>query len=192
MALDGLRELPSGCYLSLNASPATLLDPRLEGVLTGVDASRIVFEVTEHDDVVDYDAFVTALGRLRDFGARIALDDFGAGFASFRHMVRIRPDIVKVDRSIVAGIDTDPAQQAAITAIRGFVRSNNATLPRPMVGCDTGGSSSSPRRLKHSGRSRFPDLQVGGREDTTLVQMSRCSRGEGTFGLALGRTAPCR
>ncbi len=127
-AIEGLRDLPGDCYLSLNASPATLIDPRLRRVLAGADASRVVLEVTEHDAITDYEALLAAMSRLRELGARIAVDDLGAGFASFKHVLRIRPDIVKVDRSIVASIDTEPAQQAAVSAIRALVSSNKALL----------------------------------------------------------------
>jgi EAL domain-containing protein (putative c-di-GMP-specific phosphodiesterase class I) len=48
---------------------------------------------------------------------RLAVDDTGAGYASFTHVLRLRPDIVKLDRSLIAGIDTDPALRAFVTAI---------------------------------------------------------------------------
>ncbi|MDQ1700877.1 MAG: hypothetical protein QOF57_129, partial [Frankiaceae bacterium] len=48
---------------------------------------------------------------------RLAVDDAGAGFASFRHVVQLRPDQIKLDRDLVSGIDTDPARRALASAV---------------------------------------------------------------------------
>ena len=56
------------------------------------------------------------LGRLREHGVRVAVDDVGSGFASFRHVTRVNPDILKLDRTLVCGIDDDPVRQSLAAA----------------------------------------------------------------------------
>ncbi|WP_147431903.1 EAL domain-containing protein [Motilibacter peucedani] len=127
-ALDLLPELPGTAWLALNVSPATAASPELAAVLRGHDRRRIVLELTEHAEVAEYDALVDALTRLRDAGVRVAVDDAGAGFSSFRHVVRLRPHIVKLDMSLIAGIDTDPVRRALVASLIGFVSTIGSTV----------------------------------------------------------------
>src|SRR3954447_9721713 len=117
-ALADIPRLPDG-YLSINLSPSTLRDPRLAQLLRapGVPTNRIVVEVTEHARVNDYLEAQRVLGALRKGGIRVAVDDAGAGFATFRHILQLRPDIIKMDQSITRDIDTDPARRALATAL---------------------------------------------------------------------------
>jgi len=117
-ALADLPQLPTG-YLSVNLSPSTLRDPRLTDLLLSPDvpADRIVVEVTEHARVADYLEAQRVLGALRKAGVRVAVDDAGAGYATFRHILQLRPDIIKMDQSITRDIDTDPARRALATAL---------------------------------------------------------------------------
>ncbi|MBV9413074.1 MAG: EAL domain-containing protein [Acidimicrobiia bacterium] len=116
-ALADLPLLPG--YLSVNLSPSTLRDPRLTDLLLspGVPADRIVVEVTEHARVADYLEAQRVLGALRRAGIRVAVDDAGAGYSTFRHILQLRPDIIKMDQSITRDIDTDPARRALATAL---------------------------------------------------------------------------
>jgi PAS domain S-box-containing protein len=117
-ALDS-GALPDGVSLSVNASPSLLLDPRLRAALDplGTDLRRVTLELTEHAAVTEYTTLHAALAPLRERGMRLAVDDTGAGYASFAHVLRLRPDEVKLDRSLVAGIDEDAARRAVVTAI---------------------------------------------------------------------------
>jgi len=117
-ALADLPHLPDG-YLSINLSPSTLRDPRLAHLLRapGVPTDRIVVEVTEHARVNDYLEAQRVLGALRKGGIRVAVDDAGSGYASLRHILELRPDIIKMDQSITRDIDTDPARRALATAL---------------------------------------------------------------------------
>src|SRR5436305_8023852 len=117
-ALADLPLLPQG-YLAVNLSPSTLRDPRLTDLLLGprVPAERIVVEVTEHARVADYLEAQRVLGALRRAGVRVAVDDAGAGYSTFRHILQLRPDIIKMDQSITRDIDTDPARRALATAL---------------------------------------------------------------------------
>ena len=129
-ALTAAKSLPAHLYVAVNVSPAACLDPRLGTVLTGsgLPRARIMLEVTERHEVEDYAPLAAALRPLREAGARIAVDDAGAGFASMRHILQLTPDLVKLDRYIVSGIDTDPGQRALAVAMTGFAREIGASL----------------------------------------------------------------
>lgn len=127
-ALQMLDLLPADAWLAVNVSPSTATTGELADMLAGSDCSRLVLELTEHVPVEEYDVLVAALGRLREAGARVAVDDAGAGFASFRHVVRLRPDVVKLDMSLTAGIDTDPIRRALVASLLTFARSIGALV----------------------------------------------------------------
>ena len=126
-ALRAERDLPADAWLNLNVSPDLILagEP-LRSILAGTHRS-LVLEVTEHLAIDDYAAFRAALAGL---GAhvRLAVDDAGAGFASLRHIVELRPAFVKLDRSLVAGVDTDEALQAMIVGLLHFALSTGCRL----------------------------------------------------------------
>ncbi|HET6910031.1 MAG TPA: EAL domain-containing protein [Mycobacteriales bacterium] len=117
-ALKTLDRLPPWCRLSLNASPELILDQRFADLLTAATPlDRICLEITEHVAIERYDDIHQALLPLRERGASLAVDDAGAGYASFHHVLRLRPDTIKLDRSLITRIDTDPARRALITAM---------------------------------------------------------------------------
>lgn len=116
-ALRGLERLPENCYLSVNLSPATVVSGGLRPLLGRIAAERIVIEITEHAAVDDYEALRTGLRPFRNAGMRLAIDDVGSGFASLRHVLRLTPDIIKIDRSLVHEVTTDPAQHAIAIAL---------------------------------------------------------------------------
>lgn len=119
--------LPLGAYVSLNVSPELACDPSgIVAALGGLDRT-VVLEVTEHAPVESYAELRSVLATFGD-GFRIAVDDAGAGFASLEHIVEIRPDIVKLDISLVRGVDTDPARRAMVGAMAFFARDTGATL----------------------------------------------------------------
>jgi EAL domain-containing protein (putative c-di-GMP-specific phosphodiesterase class I) len=128
-ALRSESRLPKGMYLALNVSPALLARDELHEVVAQHDHDRpLVVELTEHQPVEDYAELDVALSRLRDHGVRVAVDDVGSGFASFRHVTRVKPEILKLDRSLVAGIDGDPVRQSLASAIVGFAREVGAIV----------------------------------------------------------------
>jgi len=119
-ALRQIDCLPSGAFMSVNASPMTAVAPELEVLLAGHPADRVVLELTEQARVDDYDALLSALGRLRRHGVRIAVDDTGAGYAGFQHLLRLRPDILKLDTMLTRGIDDDPVRRSLAAALVTF------------------------------------------------------------------------
>lgn len=120
LALEELDRLPAAAYLSVNVSPQTVLSAHLPALLRDVDAARIVLELTEHMPVDDYPALNDALHRLRAEGMRLAVDDAGAGFSSLHHILLVRPEIVKLDVSLVTGVDTDVARRALVGGLCHF------------------------------------------------------------------------
>lgn len=121
-ALGLLPGLPPDVFLAINVSPAALEDPAVLELLEESDLSRVVVEVTEHEAVGDYQAVRATLADLRRQGARIAVDDTGAGFASLRHVLMLQPDVVKLDTSLSRAVHHDERQQKLVTALLTFAR----------------------------------------------------------------------
>ncbi len=111
-------QLPAGAWLSVNVSPEVVLSrgPLIE-VLSRC-SRQLVVEITEHAPVDDYAALRAAARALGD--ARVAVDDAGAGFASMQHVVELQPDIVKLDISLVRGVDADPVRQGLVAGMVHF------------------------------------------------------------------------
>ena len=107
-------------YIAMNVSPATLLTPECGDLLGRLPLSRVLLELSEHDQVEDYAALDAALAPFRADGLRLAIDDVGAGFSSLRHIVVTAPDVIKIDRSIVAGLDTDPVLETLVRSLTEF------------------------------------------------------------------------
>jgi EAL domain-containing protein (putative c-di-GMP-specific phosphodiesterase class I) len=119
-ALDVLDGLPEGITLSVNLSPTALLRPEVTALLLDAAPGRLLIEITEHEPVHDYPALLRALSGLRRAGARIGIDDFGAGHSSLRHVLQLAPDVVKLDISIIRNVDVDPSRQALVEAMLAF------------------------------------------------------------------------
>ena len=118
---------PPGTFLALNVSPAALLSPEVKRALP-FDLDGIVIELTEHEAFDEDGALELELAALRERGARIALDDAGAGYAGLQQLIRLRPEIVKVDRSLIAGIHKDASKLALLQALAGFAGTTGAAV----------------------------------------------------------------
>ena len=117
-ALDGASHLPSGAFLSINVSPSLVLRGARRFVKQVKTSTRgIVLELTEHVPIDDYPTVREALARL---DVSLAVDDAGAGFASLRHILELRPTYTKLDISLVRGIDGDDLRQALATGLQYF------------------------------------------------------------------------
>ncbi len=117
LALRGLERLDPSIKLTLNLSPSSVLSPSLPRLLEGAPLGRVVIELTEHAEVPCYGALRAALAPLRARGLRLAIDDVGAGHATFRHVLDLAPELIKLDRSLIAGIDGDSARRALADAL---------------------------------------------------------------------------
>jgi len=127
-ALDRQPDMGTDLFLAVNLGPEALASPRLPKVLSGAEASRIVLEITEHAQVTDYDALILALARLRDAGTRIAVDDAGAGYSSLQHILRVSPDVIKLDITLTRDVDSDPVRCALAASLVSFSRHSSAVL----------------------------------------------------------------
>ncbi len=119
-ALRHLADLAPDTYLSLNVTPITVLKPDFADSFAGHPLNRLVLEITEHACVDDYEKIAQALEPLRQKGLKLAVDDAGAGYASFRHILKLKPDIIKLDRSLIQHIDSSSDQRTLAAALVQF------------------------------------------------------------------------
>lgn len=115
-ALETLGHVPEGKYAAVNVSPATILSGQIERELAGVETTKLVLEVTEHQQVTDFAVLAEALARLKG-KVRIAIDDVGTGYSGLRHIVDLKPDILKMDMALTRDIHKDPARRALTGAL---------------------------------------------------------------------------
>jgi EAL domain-containing protein (putative c-di-GMP-specific phosphodiesterase class I) len=128
-AFTAMEALPAQTFLSLNASPDFLASPECAALLKSRDSLEgIVIEVTEHEAITDYDRLSASLARYRARGAAVAVDDAGAGYASMSHVLALRPELIKLDRAIVANCDMDPAKAALVEMVGSFAGRIDSSL----------------------------------------------------------------
>jgi EAL domain-containing protein (putative c-di-GMP-specific phosphodiesterase class I) len=111
-ATEVIETLPPGAFLSVNCSPCTIASSRFGPALEDVPVERLVIEVAENAAVTDYGALVEPLEDLRARGGRLAVDGVGAGYANLRHILRLSPDLIKLDIAMTRGIDADRVRHA--------------------------------------------------------------------------------
>jgi EAL domain-containing protein (putative c-di-GMP-specific phosphodiesterase class I) len=128
VAVRQIETLPDGLFMSMNVSPEAVSSPLLAALLRRVPGGRIVIELTEHARVDDYEALDEVLAPLRSRGVRLAVDDAGAGFATLQHILRLQPDLIKLDLSLTRDIDKDPVRRALASSLVSFAREINAQL----------------------------------------------------------------
>jgi EAL domain-containing protein (putative c-di-GMP-specific phosphodiesterase class I) len=127
-ALTALGSIPEHLTLSVNVGPETLASDALVPVLDAGRGRRVAVELTEHAAVQDYKLLEGAIATLREHGVLLAIDDTGAGFASLAHIVKLAPDLVKLDRWIVEGVAADPVRRALVLALVGFAHELGARV----------------------------------------------------------------
>ena len=115
-------------FMSVNVSPSVAITDAFLEHLSAVPAQQIVVELTEHTRIDDYKASMRSFGHLRSLGMRIAVDDAGAGYSGLQHILRLRPDIVKLDQGLTGGIDTDAAKRALAISMVSFAHEIGAVL----------------------------------------------------------------
>lgn len=119
-----VRELPEGTDMFVNVHPSDLADEELfspRSALAGVGA-RIVLEITERASLSPVHDVAARIAALRGMGYRIALDDFGDGYAGLTSFARLRPDVVKLDLSIVRDVDADDMKGKLIAGMVSMCR----------------------------------------------------------------------
>jgi EAL domain-containing protein (putative c-di-GMP-specific phosphodiesterase class I) len=143
-AVDAAAALPADCWLSVNSSPNLLVEPDTLAEILAPVQRQVVIELSEHDAIEDYAPIAAAFGRLGP-GRHLAVDDAGAGFASLRHILEVRPAFVKLDIGLVQGLAVDMARTALVA---GFVRfATDAGFTLIAEGIETDADRRALRRL---------------------------------------------
>lgn len=121
-------EIPgtANLQISVNLSPLQVRSDIIATVRevladTGVHPGHLLLELTEDVLLDDVQAAVEVLAGLRGLGVHLAIDDFGAGYSSLAYLKRLPVDVVKLDRSLLGEVETDPAALALYDAVVGLV-----------------------------------------------------------------------
>lgn len=128
LALAHLDELPEHQLLSVNVSPDTVAAPEFTELLASAPGHRLLVELTESTVIGDYPTLLASIDSARRRGVRIAVDDAGAGYAGLQQIIRLRPDVIKLDRSIIEGIDRDPVRRALATSLVAFGHDTSSAI----------------------------------------------------------------
>ena len=122
-AIDKMSAFSNNTSFSLNISPEYVINGAVERALTQhILDKKIVLEVTEHAQITDYRAFRNAVESLRNQGVRLAIDDVGAGYSNFQHILELGADIIKLDISLIRNIDTDTSRKALTAALIAYAK----------------------------------------------------------------------
>ena len=127
-ALTSFAKLPAGAYVTFNVSPNIVLNGNLGRAFAGAPLERIVLEINEHVSFREYDEIAKVLAPLREKGLRTSVDETGAGISSFRHIVCMKPDVIKLDMSLTRGIESDAGKRAITSSVIQFARDHKAEL----------------------------------------------------------------
>ena len=120
-ALAARSTLPANCFLTLNVSPELLSTEEIRSVWRNEgNLGGIVVELTEQTPIDSYVGLEPDLNQLRAAGALIAVDDAGAGYAGLRHLLALRPSLIKIDRELIQDVDRDEAKRALIEMLGTF------------------------------------------------------------------------
>ena len=126
-ALVACAELPENSWVSVNVSPTLVMEDDSLGELLATCPRDVVLELSEQERVEDY-AKLQSRVRALDPKVGLSIDDAGSGFASLRHILLLQPEYVKLDRSWVQDVDTDPARQALIAGLVHFSETTGCRL----------------------------------------------------------------
>ncbi|MBP7226673.1 MAG: EAL domain-containing protein, partial [Aliarcobacter sp.] len=100
------------------------LDKNLDKI-DNENKDRIVFEILESDYITDYTLLEDFIMKYRNQGIKIAIDDFGTGYSNFSHIMKIRPNYIKIDGSLIKNIDTDKNSYELVKSIIDFSKALN-------------------------------------------------------------------
>ncbi|HUF95229.1 MAG TPA: EAL domain-containing protein [Acidimicrobiia bacterium] len=116
-AVDGFESTKIPGFLTVNLSDQTLLSPQLLASLEGMDPGLAVVELSEVALIKSYEVTKRAMDALRDRGVRLAIDNVGAGEIDLWSILRLQPEMIKIDMSLVRGIETDTTNRALVKGI---------------------------------------------------------------------------
>ncbi|MEK6398187.1 MAG: EAL domain-containing protein [Terriglobus sp.] len=132
--------LPGNCFLSLNVSPVFLMTEGWQRLVNETaDFGGVVIEVTEGSSVEDYAPLREKLMQIRLMGGSVAVDDAGAGYASLSHILQLKPEFIKLDRSFIKNCHLDRAKAtliemmgAAANRMDAWIVAEGVELPQEM------------------------------------------------------------
>jgi EAL domain-containing protein (putative c-di-GMP-specific phosphodiesterase class I) len=127
-AISCLTILDDAIAMTINVGPQTAACPQLLDAIREVPGERLILELTEHTIVEDYPGLVAAMQSMRRRGIRIAIDDTGSGYSSLSHILKLAPDLIKLDRDLVSGIDLDPVRRALAASLVTFAAETGAQI----------------------------------------------------------------
>jgi len=134
-ALEAAASMPEGRLMFINIEPDAVTDPELREIMTttllscsGITPERIVLEITERTAITDFVTFRATLEYLRALGFGIAIDDAGAGYGSLQCLAETCPEWLKVDISLVRGIDSDEMRTQLVASLVQFAEKMNVRL----------------------------------------------------------------
>ena len=128
-------KLPSSAALFLNCLPSAIRDPSFSGPhlaqtleVCGLDPRRVVLEISEQESIENQATFLEAVDFYRNLGIRIALDDVGSGYASMAAVLDIKPDVIKIDLTLIRSVDQDPARQELVNTLNHLAQKIGAVV----------------------------------------------------------------
>jgi len=130
LAIEKVPELPEGAVMFVNLHPRDFDDPDIlepDGPIAQ-HAGRLVLEVTERAAILDLDHFRKKLAALRDFGAKIAIDDLGSGYSALNLVAELNPDFIKLDMTLIRGVDESPVRQNLLRNMVAFANDLGALV----------------------------------------------------------------
>src|SRR5665213_885714 len=129
-AMEGIKQLlKPGETLFINVDPHDFADPEFDDTALDIaDAHHIVIEITERTAIKDYPKFLERLKAFRDRGFRFAVDDAGSGYAGLGSIANLEPDFIKLDISLINGIDTNFIKQDLVETLVRFANDQGAMV----------------------------------------------------------------
>jgi EAL domain-containing protein (putative c-di-GMP-specific phosphodiesterase class I) len=133
--LKGAVELPGETKLFLNLLPNSIHDPnfRPERLIETLEEcklspSDVVFEISEQQSIDNFVTFREVSDEYRSLGFQFALDDTGSGYAGFEELIELQPEFIKIDRSMVSGVDQDATRQEVLAGLLGLAEKMGARV----------------------------------------------------------------
>jgi EAL domain-containing protein (putative c-di-GMP-specific phosphodiesterase class I) len=138
----GVLERHPHLVLGVNVSGMAASDPAwLQGFIDyvkdhGAVANRLVVELTETASLSQFEENAHFVSQLRELGVKVAIDDFGAGFTSFRNLQMLHVDVVKIDGSYVKDLSVSPENQVFVRTLTGLAKNFDMKVVAEWVGSD--------------------------------------------------------
>lgn len=88
-------------------------------------ANKVVLEITESEEIQNFELITDVISQFKEYGCKIAIDDFGSGYSNFTYLMKLQADFIKIDGSLIKNIDTDLSSQSIVKAIVSFANEMN-------------------------------------------------------------------